>query len=148
MICYLLLCIRSLPEGFVFQNLQPSDAEYVAQHWPHKNVMSPPTCIAHFKYSISVGSVGVFTDTAPRKLVAWVVREMIYGYIHHLYTLEEYRGRGLASAVVREMSSRIQDEGQVPFCYILVGNDASVALFKSLGFVEQGRFGYLHTTTK
>ena len=126
--------------------MQPSDAEYIAQYWPHKNVVSPSACIARFKYGISVGSIGVFTDTTPRKLVAWVVREVVYGYIHHLYTLEEYRGRGLASAVVREMSSRIQDEGQVPFCYILVGNDASVALFKSLGFVEQGRFGYMHTT--
>ena len=99
-------------------------------------------CIERFKHCISVGSVGVFTDTTPHKLV---VGEMIYGYINHLYTLEEYRGRGLASAVVREMSSRIQDEGQVPFCYIMVDNDASIALFKSLGFVEQGRFGYMHT---
>ena len=56
--------------------------------------------------------------------------------IHHLYTLEEYRGRGLASAVVREMSRRIQDKGEVPFCYIVVGNSASPALFKGLGFVE------------
>ena len=102
-------------------------------------------CIERFKHCISVGSVGVFTDTTPPTLVAWVVRENVYGYIHHLYTLEEYRGRGLASAVVREMSSRIQDEGQVPFCYIMVDNDASIALFKSLGFVEQGRFGYMHT---
>ena len=135
--------IRSLPEGFVFQKLQPSDAEYIAQYWPQKNTMSPSACIARLKHCISVGSVGVFTDTAPRKLVAWAVREIVYGYIHHLYTLEEYRGRGLASAVVREMSSRIQDEGQVPFCYILVGNDASSALFKSLEFVEQGRFSVM-----
>ena len=53
----------------------------------------------------------------------------------------EYRGRGLASAVVREMSSRIQDEGQVPLSYIVVGNDVS-------GFVEQGRFSYMHTTNE
>ena len=135
--------IRSLPEGFVFQNLQPSDAEYIAQYWPQKNTMSPSTCIAHFKHCISVGSVGVFTDTTPPTLVAWAVRENVYGFIHHLYTLEEYRGRGLASAVVREMSSRIQDEGQVPFTYIVVDNITSIALFKGVGFVEQGRFSFM-----
>ena len=80
--------------------------------------------------------------------MAWVVRENVYGYIHHLYTLEEYRGRGLASAVVREMSSRIQDEGQVPFCYIIEGNDASIALFKRVGFVEQGRYNFMRTTNE
>ena len=49
---------------------------------------------------------------------------------------------------MREMSSRIQDERQVPLSYIVVGNDVSVALFKSLGFVEQGRFSYMHTTNE
>ena len=110
--------------------------------------MSLSTCIAHFKHSISVGSVGVFTDTTPPRLVSWGVRDMVCGCIHHLHTVEEYRGRGLASAVVREMSCRIQHEGQVPFSYIVVGNDASIALFKSAGFVEQGRFYIMHINVK
>ena len=139
--------IRSLPEGFVFKTLRSSDAEYIAQYWPHGNyTMSRSACIARFKHCISVGSVGIFTDTTPPTLVSWAVRELVYGFINHLYTLEEYRGRGLASAVVREMSSRIQDEGQVPFCYIMVDNDASIALFKRVGFVEQGRFSVMLTT--
>ena len=108
--------------------------------------MSRSTCIARLKHCISVGSVGVFTDTTPPTLVAWVVRDLVRGSIHHLYTLEEYRGRGLASAVVREMSSRIQDEGQVPFTYIMGDNDASIALFKRIGFVKQGRFSVVVTT--
>ena len=125
--------------------MQPSDAEYIAQYWPQRKII-PTLSIPRFKHCISVGSVGVFTDTTPPLLISWAIRDLIHGAIHHLYTLEEYRGRGLASAVVREMSSRIQDEGQVPFCYILVGNDASVALFKRVGFVEQGRFNFMRTT--
>ena len=78
--------------------------------------------------------------------MSWAVREMVHGTIHHLYTLKEYRGRGLASAVVSEMSSRIQDEGQVPFTYIIVDNDTSITLFKRVGFVEQGRFSFMRTT--
>ena len=62
----------------------------------------------------------------------------------------EYRGRGLASAVVREMSRRIQDKGEVPFCYVVAGNSASPALFKRLGFVqeEEKLFCFLQTDSK
>ena len=96
-----------------------------------------------FRDSISSGSVGIFTDsTTPHRLVSWAIRSENCGAIHHLYTLEEYRGRGLASAVVREMSRRIQDKGQVPFCEILVGNTASVALFNRLGFVKDNELYY------
>ena len=81
--------------------------------------------------------MGKFTDsTTPPKLVAWALQNAGTGEIHHLYTLEEYRGRGLASAVAREICRRIQDKGEVPFCNIVVGKTDSEALFKRLGFVE------------
>ena len=44
------------------------------------------------------------------------------------------------SAVVREMSRRIQNKGEVPFCGILP--TVSVALFKGLGFVEEDELYY------
>ena len=100
--------------------------------------MSSQFLVERFRNCISVGGVGIFTDsTTPHKLVSWAVRSADGGEIHHLYTLEEYRGRGLASAVVREMSRRIQDKGEVPFCEILPGSTVSSALFKGLGFVEE-----------
>ena len=88
-----------------------------------------------FLHSISLGgSLGIFT--ASHELVSWATKSVASGGIHHLYTLEEYRGRGLGSAVVREMSRRIQDRGEVPYVYITVGNDVSSSLFQALGFVE------------
>ena len=97
-----------------------------------------------FLNSIAAGGVGIFT--ASHELVSWAVISEYSGEIHHLYTLEEYRGRGLASTVVREMSRRIQDKGEVPFCEIKVGNDGPVALFKGLGFVEEEElyYGFKH----
>ena len=103
----------------------------------------PKLRIKKFLNSISAGGVGIFTDsTTPHKLVSWAVIAEFSGEIHHLYTLEEYRGRGLASAVVREMSRRIQDKGEVPFCFIVVGNSGSADLFKGLGFVEEEELYY------
>ena len=89
-----------------------------------------------YRNSVSVGGVGIFTDTTTPRLVSWAVRSENCGAIQHLYTLEEYRGRGLASAVVREMSRRIQDKGQVPYGDITLDNDTARAVFKALGFVQ------------
>ena len=141
---------RDLPDGFYFQELHSSLAEYIGEYWGFWRDV-PKLQNEKFRNCISVGGVGIFTDsTTPHKLVSWAVRSEDCGEIHHLYTLEEYRGRGLASAVVREMSRRIQDKGKVPFCYIVVGNSASVALFKELGFVqeEEKLYCYLQTDSK
>ena len=76
--------------------------------------------IARFLHCIAdEGSLGIFTQTTPPKLVSWVLRNVFEGHLHHLYTLEEYRGRGLANAVVREMCKKIQEKGDV---HIEVGN--------------------------
>ena len=141
---------RDLPDGFYFQELHPSDAEYIGEYWGFWRDM-PKLQNEKFRNCISVGGVGIFTDsTTPHKLVSWAVRSEDCGEIHHLYTLEEYRGRGLASAVVREMSRRIQDKGEVPFCYVVAGNSVSPALFKRLGFVqeEEKLFCFLQTDSK
>ena len=134
---------RTLTDGFYFQELKPSHAEYIADFWPHwRNV--PKLQKERFHSAISLGgSVGIFTTS--NELVSWAVRSIESGEIHHLYTLEEYRGRGLASAVVREMSRRIQDKGEVPFTYIKVGNDVSISLFQALGFVDEGLYCFLVT---
>ena len=125
---------RTLTDGFYFQELKPSHAEYIADFWPFWRNM-PKLRKERFLSCISYGgSVGIFTTS--NELVSWAVRSVESGGIHHLYTLEEYRGRGLASAVVREMSRRVQDKGEVPFTFISVGNDVSISLFQALGFVE------------
>ena len=144
-----IVSIRDLPAGFYLQSLDSSHAECIGEHWPFWKNM-PKLRNEKFRNSISVGGVGIFTDsTTPHKLVSWAVISENYGGISHLYTLEEYRGRGLASAVVREMSRRIQDKGEVPFCYIVVGNSGSAALFKRLGFVEDEQlYCFLQSVSK
>ena len=81
----------------------------------------PSVWIARFMHCISIGSVGTFTRTTPTKLVSWIVRDMVDGAMHHIYTLEEYRGKGLAAAILNEFSKGIIDEGKLPFGYIAIG---------------------------
>lgn len=89
-------------------------------------------CISNYE------SVGISTDANPPQLVSWAIRYPD-GPIGHLYTLEEYRGRGLASAVMREMCCKIQANREVPFCGTSTSNKIAVALFKKLGFTESDK---------
>ena len=72
--------------------------------------------VARFIHCITHGvSVGVFTRNEPHRLVSWAVQDAYGRSIHHLYTLEDYRRRGLASTVVKEMCKKILDQGTI--CY-------------------------------
>ena len=130
----LFVIFRILPKGFFIQSLQPSHAEFIATHHPYYKLHYHLAQL-HFKYCLSNPSVGVFTDTMPPNLVCWIVRSYD-GSLHHLYTLEQYRRRGLATAAVRMMCKHIQDQGDVPFCCILTNNHTSSTLFTTLGFTE------------
>ena len=131
---YTFVIFRIIPKGFFIQSLQPSHAEFIATHHPYYKLHYRLAQL-HFKYCLSNPSVGVFTDTMPPNLVCWIVRSYD-GSLHHLYTLEQYRRRGLATAVVRMMCKHIQDQGDVPFCCILTNNHTSSTLFTTLGFTE------------
>ena len=103
-----------LPGGFCIESLQPAHAELIADCYQN---YEPGYRLDHFKSCLSKASVGVFTETIPPNLVCWILRDYD-GSLRHLYTVEQYRRRGLASAVVRMMCRRIQD--QLGWCAILL----------------------------
>jgi len=78
-------------------------------------------------------------EGAQGDLVSWV---MIYKYgaLGMLYTQPEHRGKGLAKAAVRALLLLLRESPTdmrcPPFCYIERSNDASRALFTSLGFLR------------
>ena len=89
----------TLPGGFCIQSLQLAHAESIAHCYPY---YEPGYHLEHFKSCLVWASVGVFTETTSPNLVCWILRDYD-GSLHHLYTVEQYRRRGLASAVVRMM---------------------------------------------
>ena len=124
---------RKLPDGFIIKPLQPSNAEFIAQYFMKE---MPSVWIARFMHCISIGSIGAFTRTTPTKPVSWIVRDMVDGAMHHIYTLEKYRGKGLAAAILKEFSKGIIDEGELPFGYIAIGNDPVFALHERVAHVK------------
>jgi predicted GNAT family acetyltransferase len=52
-------------------------------------------------------------------------------------THPDAQGRGLGEAFVRAIASTIQEEGNVPFLHVYVGNERAIALYERLGFTRR-----------
>jgi len=50
-------------------------------------------------------------------------------------THPDYRGRGLAAALLRHVSERILDRGETPFLHAYASNHGAIALYERLGYV-------------
>ena len=53
-----------------------------------------------------------------------------------LVVIPEYRRRGVAFALEADMVNRTLSRGLTPFCHVILGNDASVALQNKLGYTK------------
>lgn len=56
------------------------------------------------------------------------------GGISHLFTQEEYRGRGYAKLAIQHMTKSLIELGYVPFATVVCTNVASQQLFTSIGY--------------
>lgn len=70
-------------------------------------------------------------------------RLRLEGYVEvsAVCTDPESRGRGLASAVVSQLSRQALSEGVVPFLHVMAQNESARRVYERLGFVERVRLG-------
>ncbi|AZI41379.1 GNAT family N-acetyltransferase [Deinococcus psychrotolerans] len=54
-------------------------------------------------------------------------------------THPDWRGRGLAGALVSQVARKAFSEGQTPFLHVMESNARAIRLYQSLGFVERAR---------
>ncbi|TRY96130.1 hypothetical protein DNTS_015949 [Danionella cerebrum] len=73
------------------------------------------------------------------KPVAWILTYSSCA-LGMLYTVPEYRGKGIAKALVSIMSKRLLSLGYPVYCYTEEENKISHRLFTSLGFTEEPNF--------
>lgn len=120
--------------------LQGRHVNTINDHWKHRFPQSDSIIGYYLDMNIGLGMFVNKTDT----IVSWAV-EQHYGGIGMLYTLEEYRGRGYATAVLKAMIISLEAKNIDPFACIEHSNVESLRLFKKLKFREACNVTWLLT---
>lgn len=71
-------------------------------------------------------------------------RSMRHARINSVYTPNEQRKNGYASALMAELSFMVLKEGLIPMLYADITNSDSNKVYKSLGYKECGRIDEIH----
>ena len=86
-------------------------------------------------------SAAVFQVDDHTKPIAWAMQHP-FGHIGHVFTLEEYRRKGFASIVNREIVKKIKDDGNLPECF-MESDNPNTNIVQKLGFVSMYQMLYL-----
>ena len=124
-----------LPSGYCSRPLCAGDAALVDNLWKYKSEGSLDTVNTLIRTLPCIGICQIETE----RLVCWCLVDD-YGALGKLYTVEEARGRGLARCALARLVDAFLVDGRFrcsPFCYITADNDASSAVFKTLGFEKR-----------
>ncbi|KAJ8013527.1 hypothetical protein DPEC_G00030700 [Dallia pectoralis] len=116
-------------------SLNESHVDLVNQNWKYGG---GSLGYRYLKHLINHYPSGCITDKHGQP-VSWV---LLYDHqaLGVMYTLPEYRGQGLAKALVNCMSRRLYAQGYPVYCYIAEGNTASHSLCTSMGFTEDPQY--------
>jgi predicted GNAT family acetyltransferase len=49
----------------------------------------------------------------------------------------EFRGRGYAAALMKQLISNIDSRGETPYLHVLDTNHAAIAIYRTLGFINR-----------
>ncbi|MEG2158377.1 MAG: GNAT family N-acetyltransferase, partial [Clostridia bacterium] len=110
---------RSLPKDEQLPSMRSEFWEMVARG----TFYEPPEEEVRYQL-VNYLSSAIYVDDLP---VCWCAMHT-EGSLGMLYTLPEYRHKGLALKVMIDITNKVIEAGQLPFAYIVKGNIASEAL--------------------
>ncbi|XP_067674187.1 glycine N-acyltransferase-like [Haliotis asinina] len=122
---------RSVPYGFKMRSLTPEQAYLVNSIWPYNGgihsesyvkelIMKQPSCCLYNTEGSLVGYALAYH----------------YGYIGFLHVIKEHRRKGYALVIISYLAALCLQQMEEVHAHIMKGNIASIASFKSIGFVQ------------
>ncbi|XMB85556.1 GNAT family N-acetyltransferase [Mycoplasmatota bacterium WC44] len=132
--CYLYYLddIKELANNnYELRKLESDHAEIVNKYYTYKDEYS----LEYIKECIEKRPTSaVFVNDEP---VSWVLTRED-GTLGLMYTIDEYRRKGLAKIVTVDLAKKVIENGDTPFVHIAVNNKASIKLAESNGFKRYG----------
>ncbi|XP_041674364.1 uncharacterized protein LOC108105702 [Drosophila eugracilis] len=117
------------PAGFSLRSVSVADAQVIDDHWEWSEQGSLSFIARQIVFSTSVG---LYKDE-DNELVAWCIRAQD-GLLAVLQVKPTYKRRGFGVMIVKEFSRREALLGRDIITEVIPENNASLGLFKKLGF--------------
>ena len=90
-------------------------------------------------YITNYPNIAVYDTTRePPQPISWITGSGGLGALWHLHTVEEHRGKGLATLIIQEITEQLLAKGITPLVYIELDNKPSQSLFTKCGYVRAG----------
>ncbi|XP_058120890.1 uncharacterized protein LOC131281730 [Anopheles ziemanni] len=126
-----------LPEGLRFGPLQPKHVKVINDLWQHRETGSEFSLERLIRWNVSMG---LFDDKEDGKLLGWCLLTQ-NGVIGTLGVAERRKGYG--ALVVKGFANKLAQIGINSYASVHVENDASNALFQSIGFKAIGQVNWI-----
>jgi len=131
-----------LPLETPLPSLKPADVDLVNHYYTYKEEGSREyllDCIVNRPSSVIHNEKG--------EPVSWaLVRED--NSMGVMFTVEEYRKKGLAKKITMDLIKKVVDQGSIPYVHIVDTNTTSQNLAKEMGFVHWGKIQWFGLTKK
>lgn len=113
--------------NYMVTDLKMEDAEFIYENSDYKEYIP----MEYIRDRIQKGaSSGIYNSN---NLVAWAITQDD-GALGFLHVLTEYRLKGYARAIVKDLVKKVRAQGNIPFVHIEEKNYKSMKLTLSLGF--------------
>lgn len=107
------------PENYEFDTLKLEEAEFVNSVWPHRIHGSDKL----IQRRIRLLPTTCLREKGPEKrLASFELMHDIIGIMNHLYTVPEFRRRGLAMLVEKKQCQKMVQNGYIPVKTVICGN--------------------------